>query len=795
MKYFLFLILVVGNSSSQKDKECSLNSDKHFTDSKIHHQTQNDSIIIKNFDDLNELNLNCDMKDEIRSIIFIPNKEIFFDNTFKYDRLFFTIRFKFSKSIDFIRINGFNQKSFDKVDKYFNDITFCFQKSRFDFYKNGNKIDEANCKLASFNRSYNFFGAIVNLAIGKDVYYSKKTCPYVFINTRLTHITLGGISNSLLLKNQLGFLDLNQTDDFDLNTKKIFSINLGLAFEDITTRLIDKYVFKYIKRLIITGVVESIQEDLFLNLKNLGFFYLMLENFDQFLHNSDNKWMKYINNDVTVDLKNESQINKNLQKSFKFEIYQKTSKINSFGRTFGNAYLYPDEDFCLFKYFPHEHLVYTPIISGDRLECTCTLIWLIQYIYFYDTTKFHNENSNYLIDLYYEDVLKNHSIYVCLENDLKAQIKQCNFPKRLNNCDGYQIENKYSINDFEVLYDLKWLELVIFMFLQPIICFIGIVTNFLSILTLNQKNVSNKNEKDYSMYKHMMCNSIFNLIYCFLSFLRLVNVCIFTTTIFCSSVYYYESAQYFRIIFIYYIGNVIKLCCNISYISFSLTRFALSTNTKNKTLLKFETLNLKIYYAFIVIICSFFSLFKCFQYKINEIYNTFKSFPLELLDVDNCSDDIFKCKLLRVFNLINDFILYILFFLFNMIIDVLLIKSSKKSFERKQKLVSDKNALNTASKSNKKITKSVIVTGLLFSLAYTPEFLARVLLLIFDGYLVKFCFLYYSCKNLTDLADFFTFFPIAFQFLFYKKFNKKFKEQFKILKRNIFNNFKLLKIL
>ena len=254
-------------------------------------------------------------------------------------------------------------------------------------------------------------------------------------------------------------------------------LNLGLAFEDLNTRLIDKYVFKYINRLIIWGVVESIQEDLFLHFKNLSFLFLNLENFGSFLHKSDNKWMKYLNSDVKVDLKNQIQVHKNLDKSLKFEIYQSSNKNNSSKKSFGSAYMYPDEDFCLFKHFPHEHLVYTPIMSGDRLQCTCTLIWLIQYINFYDATRFHNENSDYFITLYYQQDFENHSILVCLQKDLNFQIKECNFPKRLNNCDGHKIQNKYSTNDLEVLFDFKWIELIIFIFLRPILCFIGIITN------------------------------------------------------------------------------------------------------------------------------------------------------------------------------------------------------------------------------------------------------------------------------------------------------------------------------
>jgi hypothetical protein len=128
---------------------------------------------------------------------------------------------------------------------------------------------------------------------------------------------------------------------------------------------------------------------------------------------------------------------------------------------------------------------------------------------------------------------------------------------------------------------------------------------------------------------------------------------------------------------------------------------------------------------------------------------------------------------------------YIIFFLINIIIDVFLFKNSKQNLENKQKITRDKKALDSAYKSNSKITKMVIINGLLFLIAYTPEFISRIFLFSFDKLLFKFCFIFYSCKNLTDIAEFFTFFSIAFQFFMYKKFNKKFNVQFNLLKKKI----------
>ena len=222
--------MLIGYSLKHIDSECSLLSNEHISFSKINQDLLNHTIIIQNFNDFEELNLNCDMKFELISLIFIPNKEIFFDNTFTYARLIYNLKFEYMKSIIFVRIKGFNQKTFIKSYIYFTGFTFVFQNSKFEHYLNGAKLDETNCKFANFNRSTNLFGPIEILETGTDVLFSRNTCPYVFMNTKLSHLTFGQITNSLILKNQLEFLDIKQKNNFDLNNKKIDISKFGISF-------------------------------------------------------------------------------------------------------------------------------------------------------------------------------------------------------------------------------------------------------------------------------------------------------------------------------------------------------------------------------------------------------------------------------------------------------------------------------------------------------------------------------------------------------------------------------------
>jgi hypothetical protein len=136
--------------------------------------------------------------------------------------------------------------------------------------------------------------------------------------------------------------------------------------------------------------VYDVETDLFKNFKYLKFFSVNFDNMKQLLENN-NKWMKNINWHAKVNLSDIKEVNKNMDKLLLFEIIQKNGNIGSFS-AFNQAYMYPDEDFCLFQHFPHQNLVYPVIISDDNLNCSCTIMWLIK---FYDIYDENNIGLNY----------------------------------------------------------------------------------------------------------------------------------------------------------------------------------------------------------------------------------------------------------------------------------------------------------------------------------------------------------------------------------------------------------------
>ena len=129
--------------------------------------------------------------------------------------------------------------------------------------------------------------------------------------------------------------------------------------------------------------------------------------------------------------------------------------------------------------------------------------------------------------------------------------------------------------------------------------------------------------------------------------LKLINTCIFYgPSVFCSNVYQEIWAQQFKIIFIHFLDNAIKMCSNLSYLIFSFSRLLLITKQKKFSLVlrnqKIKFNFYLIYVLILILLSSFFSLFKLFQYRINFEIDFTKEFPFEIRDEEYCTNKISK---------------------------------------------------------------------------------------------------------------------------------------------------------
>ena len=110
---------------------------------------------------------------------------------------------------------------------------------------------------------------------------------------------------------------------------------------------------------------------------------LDIKNLRSFLHSSNNKWMSSMNYGEKWDPEHWLLTQTNQKYSDYLHYYYVILHLPI------NDYFFPDEDFCLFQYFPYTQLVLPLLTNRNRpdqltndykhLEISCTLAYLLQY--------------------------------------------------------------------------------------------------------------------------------------------------------------------------------------------------------------------------------------------------------------------------------------------------------------------------------------------------------------------------------------------------------------------------------
>ena len=100
----------------------------------------------------------------------------------------------------------------------------------FDFYRKGKLITIQDCSGGNFDSETNFFGPLKTLFLIDNAFYNP-ICPYVFMNTNIQQLLFNQIANSLIFKNRIEFLNINETNNFDMNTKNMKSLILIMYSE------------------------------------------------------------------------------------------------------------------------------------------------------------------------------------------------------------------------------------------------------------------------------------------------------------------------------------------------------------------------------------------------------------------------------------------------------------------------------------------------------------------------------------------------------------------------------------
>ena len=351
----------------------------------------------------------------------------------------------------------------------------------------------------------------------------------------------------------------------------------------------------------------------------------------------------------------------------------------------------------------------------------------------------------------------------------------------------------------DMSHKLKWIRFIIQIFFKPTLCIIGIFTNLLSCFVVKNK----REEKHFkaSMYKHIFANSLFNIFFCLLSLTNLLNICIYPKTAFCSNIYTLAFSQYFEIYAVYFLGGSLKFLCNFSNLLLVMSRFRLSTLQSHhlkrlKAIFhKLEFLNLIKVYSIAFVVGLLLNAFKLFEYKIATSLDTFeRRFPFNAYEIDFCQDnalytDIFKfgCKIIPILNLIENLINNILFFCLNTLVDVFLVYHSHVFLRHKKDLHAheDESHLKMAMNFKENVTKLILINGFLNFLSQSPVLLVSIVLIAFKERMASFCYTYFDCIELTEIAQSFCFLSISFQFFILNKLDRNFRSSLKNLRTRL----------
>ena len=335
---------------------------------------------------------------------------------------------------------------------------------------------------------------------------------------------------------------------------------------------------------------------------------------------------------------------------------------------------------------------------------------------------------------------------------------------------------------------LKSFQYVLLVIMEPLMASLGLITYTLIINSLKSKHKQKQKQQhqqqllDDPMYQHLLINSIFNIFFCIIMLLKLLNTCVFVNAgVYCSSVYQSDAAQYFKIIAIIFGGNMIKVCCNISYAYFVLARLVLISNSDSK--LKFLKKISKISHQRVHFICllltgGLLNVYNLLQYRLNTELDERLDFPYEVRNEDLCQDNPFECSLFDSFKITTKLINDVLIFLIVITADTLLLKYVREDIAAKSHVHTDEASKKKLCKCRKNANHMVAASGALFGLAHFPDFLITILMTSYRKEITNFCAERLSCDLVNEETQVFNLFSMSGQFFILVKCNSRFRESF-----------------
>lgn len=345
-----------------------------------------------NFDSFSQLNFKNRTYREQELLIISPLTPLDLNEDFDltgYDTKYSSIRFHNIKSFPFLADQTRNIKS---------GKSLYVTNSKLSFTHEGQPLSsQCDMNLLAKADAYNvpFFSAFKQIGFEAGNVVEEPLCPLLF---------KGGNFSTFWTKQAVKFVQLDDNTDLNVHFE-------GVTFDKITFSLdkesLSPLLFKGINFLrTYDSVITNIQEDFFSYFPFLKYARWELSNLGDFFRNVNPAWMKNANYFINVNYSDAQQVLANRQNDLLITLADVSG-----------SYKFPDEDFCLFKDFPHHKMLFFQIDTAAELPCTCTLYWLHK----------HKQYKNFDYPL--------GSARKCFATNLfSSSIEACNFEQRLAEC-------------------------------------------------------------------------------------------------------------------------------------------------------------------------------------------------------------------------------------------------------------------------------------------------------------------------------------------------------------------------
>lgn len=507
-------------------------------------------------------------------------------------------------------------------------------------------------------------------------------CSLFFRYARIENLIIYTFADTFFKKNLLTFESSNLSQGLFLNSSVRNFLASNCFGIKLDSNFLNPSILSDCESYVFDCHFNSIQIDVFRPFRKLGVLMFNPIYLIELIRNHGIEWIKEINSDLNVNLRNESDLKRHILRLVQIHFFYTRDFLFASNRHFAN-----DADFCLFYDFPFQQLIFLVPYSGFHIELeehlslylnktqfSCTELWLYQFyrrfIFIYN---------------YYYDKLS------------KSNFKNCDFRQRIKLCSrGSKTkisETKFTSFDLVLVFEL------VVLILSSSVSFLGIGTNLATIIViLKEVNKKTMREKHY-MYICLHCAS--NMIICFIQLLNLMSECQYPIGFYCSSIRYLVAIQYIRIIFGEYFNSMFRLISNFTYLGFSLCRMSRVGKDHGKLIILMNNLSIKTYMGVCVVFSGGLSICKALQFDINRDLPLL-GFPLPF------SQNIYRTRwsssshyvALTVVNAIYDMINYFLFVFVHLIVDIVLVRKLKRVIEEKQEKMREMSGIE-----NEKILK------------------------------------------------------------------------------------------